>query len=135
MNKQDNEKVAKEIKEMGGKAFAYTCNLRDKNDIQKTASQVVADVGEPTMLVNNAGIVAGKNLMDLSDNDIQASFDVNILAHFWVSQKLAKIIKLNAVYPDEDLYYGLKYWFFLLDVFKYIFGFSFVVWHCFFLTL
>ena len=37
-------------------------------------------------------------------------------------------------YPDEDLYYGSKYWF-LLNRSKYIFGFSFVVWCCFFFTL
>ena len=30
-------------------------------------------------------------------------------------------------YPDEELYYGLKYWLFLLNRSKYIFGFSFVV--------
>ena len=35
---------------------------------------------------------------------------------------------------DEDLYYGLKYWLLLLNIFKYIFVFSFVVWRCFFFT-
>ena len=35
----------------------------------------------------------------------------------------------------RDLYYGTKYQLFLLDIFKYIFGFSFVVWRCFFFIL
>ena len=38
------------------------------------------------------------------------------------------------IYPDEDLYYGWKYWF-LLNISKYIVGFSFVVWGWFFFTL
>ncbi len=85
INKAENEKVADAIKDAGGHAFAYCCNLRDKHDIERTASKVIKDVGNPTMLVNNAGIVAGKFLMDMSDNDIEATYDVNILSHFWVS--------------------------------------------------
>ena len=42
---------------------------------------------------------------------------------------------INLYYPDEDLYYGLKYSLFLLNIFKYTFGFSFVAWRCFFFTL
>ena len=42
---------------------------------------------------------------------------------------------INIYYPDEHLYYGSKYWLFLLNVSKYIFGFLFVVWRCFFFTL
>ena len=84
VNKDGVEEVAEEIKEKGGHAFPFYCNLRDKHDIQRTASKVSKDIGDPTILVNNAGIVAGKNLLDLSENEIEASFDVNILSHFWV---------------------------------------------------
>lgn len=37
-----------------------------------------------TILVNNAGVVTGKALMECSDELIQRTFDVNIMAHFWV---------------------------------------------------
>ena len=84
MNKDGIEEVAEEIKETGGHAFPFCCNLKDKHDIQRTASKVSKDVGDPTILVNNAGIVAGKGILDLSEDDIEATFDVNILAHFWV---------------------------------------------------
>ena len=49
------------------------------------------------------------------------------------STSLLEPVKYN--YPDEHLYYGLKYWLFLSNISKYIFGFSFVVWRCFFFTL
>ena len=84
VNKKGVEDVTEEIIDLGGHAFGYCCNLRDKYDIQRTAAKVAKEVGDPTILVNNAGIVAGKNILDLSDNDIEATFDVNILAHFWV---------------------------------------------------
>ena len=64
---------------------SYKCNLRDKNEIHETATRVKEDVGEVSLLVNNAGIVSGKKFMDCTDEEISATFDVNSLAHFWVS--------------------------------------------------
>ena len=60
------------------------------------------------------------------------------LCHYtFIFQTLLVTDKLliNLYYPDEDLYYGMKYWVFLLNRSKYIFGFSFVVWRWFFFTL
>jgi all-trans-retinol dehydrogenase (NAD+) len=36
------------------------------------------------MIINNAGVVSGKTLVNCSDASIQRTFDVNIIAHFWV---------------------------------------------------
>lgn len=38
-----------------------------------------------TILINNAGVVSGNLLLDTPDHLIKRTFDVNILAHFWVS--------------------------------------------------
>lgn len=35
------------------------------------------------MVINNAGIVTGHSLLDLSEQDILATFGVNTVAHFW----------------------------------------------------
>ena len=43
------------------------------------------EVGDVTVLVNNAGIVSGKKFFDIPDNMIDLSFKVNTLAHFWVN--------------------------------------------------
>lgn len=37
------------------------------------------------MLINNAGIVSGRALLDTPDYLIERSFNVNVLAHFWVT--------------------------------------------------
>lgn len=39
-----------------------------------------------TLLVNNAGYVYGRTLMDLPDNEIERTFKINILSHYWVSK-------------------------------------------------
>lgn len=38
------------------------------------------------VLVNNAGIVAGRSLLALSPSQIRQTFGVNTFAHFWLMQ-------------------------------------------------
>lgn len=38
-----------------------------------------------SLLINNAGVVSGQYLLDTPDHLIQRTFDVNVLAHIWVS--------------------------------------------------
>ena len=84
INSDGLEAVAKEIEAAGGVAHFYKCNLRDRNEIYKTAEKVREEVGDVSLLVNNAGIVTGKKLLETRDEEILATFDVNSLAHFWV---------------------------------------------------
>ncbi|KAK2466046.1 hypothetical protein APHAL10511_001688 [Amanita phalloides] len=62
----------------------YKCDVSDWNEVSKVAHKVVEDIGEPTIIVNNAGVVQGKLLLDLTPDDINQTFGVNTLAHFWV---------------------------------------------------
>ena len=50
----------------------------------KQGTLLQQEVGHVTMLVNNAGVVAGRRLLNNSDDDIQHTLHVNLLAHFWV---------------------------------------------------
>lgn len=44
------------------------------------------------MVINNAGVVNGKPLLDCSDAAIQRTFDVNVIAHFWVGEYFIFIV-------------------------------------------
>ncbi|VDK64118.1 unnamed protein product, partial [Gongylonema pulchrum] len=66
-------------------AYAYSVDLSKRDEIYRTAEQVKRDVGDVTVLVNNAGIVFGKSIMDSSDEKIQKTLEVNALSHFFVS--------------------------------------------------
>lgn len=46
-------------------------------DVKKT-------IGPVSLLVNNAGIVHGGQIMDIPDEDIIKTLSVNAMAHFWV---------------------------------------------------
>lgn len=43
------------------------------------------------MVINNAGVVSGKSLLDCSDASIQRTFDVNVVAHFWVRRQFLSV--------------------------------------------
>jgi len=40
-------------------------------------------VGDVAVLVNNAGIVTGKSLLDAPDHMMELTMKVNAMAHFW----------------------------------------------------
>lgn len=43
-------------------------------------------MGTVDIVVNNAGVVSGQLLMDLSDERIAATYDVNVLALYWMTR-------------------------------------------------
>lgn len=55
------------IKQAGGWATSYVCDLSQRDKIYETADKIKAEVGFVSMLVNNAGIVTGHYLMDAPD--------------------------------------------------------------------
>lgn len=65
--------------EIGGTALAL--------DLTDTAA--LADLSlDVDVLVNNAGVVSGKPLVELTEGDVRRTFEVNTLALYWVTQAL-----------------------------------------------
>ncbi|XP_046657869.1 epidermal retinol dehydrogenase 2-like [Daphnia pulicaria] len=81
--KQANEETARLIKMSKGQVYAYQVDLTKREEIYRAADRLKQEVGKVSILVNNAGVVTGKALLECSDELIQRTFDVNILAHFW----------------------------------------------------
>jgi len=40
-------------------------------EVEAVSKKVIEEIGEPTILINNAGVVQGKPLVDLSQADVQ----------------------------------------------------------------
>uniref|UniRef100_F7FQY2 Short-chain dehydrogenase/reductase family 16C member 6-like n=1 Tax=Monodelphis domestica TaxID=13616 RepID=F7FQY2_MONDO len=62
---------------------AYTCDCSKRLEIYRVAEQVKKEVGDVTILINNAGIVTGKLFLETSDEHIEKSFLINSFAHIW----------------------------------------------------
>ncbi|MHB8900074.1 MAG: SDR family oxidoreductase [Thermoguttaceae bacterium] len=61
----------------------YLCNVADRRQVYETAQRVGREAGPVEILVNNAGCVSGRPLLECTDEQIQRTMEVNALAHFW----------------------------------------------------
>jgi len=75
--------VQAEIARAGRDAAAFAVDLCDRAGFQATTARVLAIRGPVDILINNAGIVTGKPLLECSDAAIERTFQVNTLALFW----------------------------------------------------
>ncbi|KAJ2710124.1 hypothetical protein H4R19_003902 [Coemansia spiralis] len=66
----------------GGQVRWYGCDVTDLEQVKGMADRIRAELGDPTMLVNNAGIVVGKLLLDMTDNEVDKVVNVNLTSHF-----------------------------------------------------
>lgn len=64
INKRGLEETAQEITKAGGKAFHQVVDISKREEIYKAAAQAKKQVGDVTILINNAGIVTGKKFTE-----------------------------------------------------------------------
>jgi len=72
------------IAESGGTAAGYRCDVTKKEEVSKVVAKVCNDLGDVDLLVNNAGVVPCKTILDLNEAEIRRTFEVNAIAQFWV---------------------------------------------------
>ncbi|KAI0775952.1 retinal short-chain dehydrogenase/reductase [Trametes elegans] len=84
----------------------YKCDVSKWEEVEAVSKRIVEELGHPTMLINNAGVVQGKALLDLTPEDIQQTFSVNTLAHYWtlkaflpemIKKKVGHIVNVSSV--------------------------------------
>ncbi|KYQ56152.1 Short-chain dehydrogenase/reductase family 16C member 6, partial [Trachymyrmex zeteki] len=121
INKQTNEQTVKEIKEIDKDAYAYECDVTKREDVFAVAKRVKKEVGDVTILVNNAGIMPCHAFSDHTVDEIEQIFNVNVLAHFWATylpsmmkQNYGHIVALSSIagivgFPNLVPYSATKY--------------------------
>jgi len=87
VNEQGVQATAQECTAQGArKALAMKVDLSDRHDVRKVADRVKQEVGDVDILINNAGIVSGKKMLDCSEELIIKTMEVNTLALFWTTR-------------------------------------------------
>ncbi|XP_012629555.1 short-chain dehydrogenase/reductase family 16C member 6-like [Microcebus murinus] len=97
INQEGNMETCRLAKEEGAVGvFAYTCDCSNRQEVYRVADQVGKEVGDVTILINNAGVVSAKLLLDTPDHMVERSFLVNAISHFWTYKAfLPAMIKAN----------------------------------------
>jgi len=86
INQKAVEDTVSLVKAQGGEAYPYICDITNREEVYKTAEDVKRKVGKVNILINNAGFVSGKPFFETPDSQIQKTFDVNIVSHFWTTK-------------------------------------------------
>ncbi|KAI5616924.1 retinol dehydrogenase 10-B [Silurus asotus] len=74
----------------------YVCDVSKRECVYATAERVRKELGNVTFLVNNAGVVSGRHLLECPDELIERTMMVNCHAHFWTTKAfLPKMLELN----------------------------------------
>lgn len=82
MNQEGLEKVKKEVEELGGECKVFKVDVTDRFTVYETAKLC----GDVDILINNAGIVSGKKLLESPDELLIKTMEVNTIAHFWTAK-------------------------------------------------
>ena len=81
VNLEGLDAVAEEVERSGAGARPVVCDVSDRSAVYTAAKRITEPVD---ILINNAGVVSGKSLLDIPDEQIRKSLEVNIHSLFWM---------------------------------------------------
>ncbi|KAF1844675.1 dehydrogenase/reductase SDR family member 8 precursor [Cucurbitaria berberidis CBS 394.84] len=74
----------------------FACDITDPSAIYSTAEKINSTLGPPTILINNAGILATHTILNTSDEFLRRIFDVNVLSNWYtIKAFLPNMVKAN----------------------------------------
>ncbi|OAA57295.1 dehydrogenase/reductase SDR family [Cordyceps fumosorosea ARSEF 2679] len=65
----------------------YKCDVTSSASVAEVAAAIRADLGDPTILINNAGIAVPTNILDISEDALRRIFGVNTMCHWLTCQQ------------------------------------------------
>jgi 3-oxoacyl-[acyl-carrier protein] reductase len=90
LNEADCAATVKEIENAGGKALAVGCDVSKTDQVNAAVERIAAELGPPTVLVNNAGITRDANLFKMTDEQWDAVLNVNLKGAFMMARAAQK---------------------------------------------
>jgi 3-oxoacyl-[acyl-carrier protein] reductase len=82
--------TVKEIENAGGRALGVGADVSKTDQVESAVSRVAADLGAPSVLVNNAGVLRDNLLFKMTDDDWDTVLNVHLRGAFLMSRAAQK---------------------------------------------
>jgi 3-oxoacyl-[acyl-carrier protein] reductase len=82
--------TVKEIADAGGRAIAVGADVSRSDQVTQAVERVAAELGAPTVLVNNAGVLRDNLLFKMTDDDWDTVLGVHLRGAFLMSRAVQK---------------------------------------------
>ena len=86
LHEADCAGTVKEIENAGGRALAVGADVSQADRVQAAVARVAAELGEPAVLVNNAGIIRDNLLFKMTDDDWDSVINVHLRGAFLMTR-------------------------------------------------
>jgi glucose 1-dehydrogenase len=83
------ETAADDLKGIGEATFIH-CNVAERLDVRNLIAETLNAYGDIDVLVNNAGVVAGSEFLELEEDDFDRVISINLKGPFLCSQAVAR---------------------------------------------
>ena len=90
VDKDEGEKVAQMIREMGRDCLAVKCDVRNSQEVEEMVEKTMQKFGRIDILVNNAGVSSMAPMVELEEKDWDFNMDINAKGQFLCSRAVAK---------------------------------------------
>ncbi|HWO53024.1 SDR family NAD(P)-dependent oxidoreductase [Paenibacillus sp. FSL M7-1455] len=93
INETAGEQAAAGIREKGGQASFYRCNVTSAADCERVAGEVASALGGIHILFNNAGVIRRKTVTELEERDWDLVLDVSLKGVYLLSKYVIPIME------------------------------------------
>lgn len=94
-NKSEAEEVVKAIKIKGGEAISIQANVSKVSDIEKLFGETINYYGKVDILINNAGMMVNNLIENVSEEEFDKHFTVNVKGTYFACQQAMKLMENN----------------------------------------
>ena len=75
---------------IGGSSTGYACNVSSTDEVEAMMTAILADLGTPSVLVNNAGITRDTLMLRMKDEDWDQVMNVNLKGAFLTIRAISR---------------------------------------------
>uniref|UniRef100_A0A1I7ZMU0 Short-chain dehydrogenase/reductase family 16C member 6 n=1 Tax=Steinernema glaseri TaxID=37863 RepID=A0A1I7ZMU0_9BILA len=86
INEKGNSETKAMVTQYTSEVYTYTVDVARYKDIYAVADVVKSDIGPVDILINNAGVVTGKELLDCPDEAMEKTMAVNTNSNFYTTK-------------------------------------------------